>query len=81
MEMFLFLGEGTPEERWNNFLALHEAMKKELKRMGIGETHAMLPPQIEKRFGKRLESIGWVREWPSYRFELDGKAIPCDSTT
>jgi hypothetical protein len=81
MEMYLFLGDGEPEERWTTFLELHDAMAEEMKKLGIAEVHAMLPPEIERRFGKRLESIGWVKEWQSYRFELDGKVVPCESIT
>lgn len=35
---------------------------------GLDDAHAWLPPQIAKRFGRRLEALGWVRDdaWTPY---------------
>lgn len=63
-EAFLFLdGEwGKPTDRWLNVLALHEAIRKEAKSLGLKNVHAFLPPEVAKSFGRRLRTLGWIRE-------------------
>jgi hypothetical protein len=35
---------------------------------GLDDAHAWLPPPIARRFGRRLESLGWIRDdaWTPY---------------
>ena len=61
-------GAGSPRERWAQFLALHAAGERDLLARGLDDTHAWLPPQIARRFGRRLASLGWLRDdtWTPY---------------
>jgi hypothetical protein len=60
--------EGTPRERWDGLLALHEATRQEAWARGLADVHAWLPPEIAAKFGKRLTRLGWVRDdtWTPY---------------
>jgi hypothetical protein len=79
-EMYLLLnrdGEkataaGKPQERYAQLLALHEAGEQDLLARGLDDAHAWLPPPIAKRFGRRLASLGWIRDdaWTPYCFRL-----------
>jgi len=53
---------GTPRERWNWLLALHAATERDAWRRGLEDVHAWLPPPIARKFGKRIERLGWVRD-------------------
>jgi hypothetical protein len=57
-----------PRERYARLLALHRAAEQDLLARGLEDAHAWLPPPIAKRFGRRLESLGWVRDdaWTPY---------------
>ena len=69
-EMYLLVdpAAGTPRERYARLLALHEAGERDLLERGLEDAHAWLPPVIAKRFGRRLASLGWVRDdaWTPY---------------
>ena len=54
--------------RWAQLLALHAAGERDLLARGLDDAHAWLPPQIAKCFGRRLESLGWLRDdsWTPY---------------
>lgn len=69
-EMYLLAdpGAGNPRTRWAQLLALHRAGERDLLARGLDDAHAWLPPRIAKRFGRRLESLGWVRDdtWTPY---------------
>ena len=69
-EMYLMAdpAAGTPRERYARLLALHEAGERDLLERGLEDAHAWLPPVIAKRFGRRLASLGWVRDdaWTPY---------------
>jgi hypothetical protein len=69
-EMYLLLdpGAGTPRDRYARMLALHAAGERDLLMRGLEDAHAWLPPSIAKRFGRRLASLGWVRDnsWTPY---------------
>src|SRR5690242_876800 len=60
--------EGNARERWTQLLALHRAGEQDLLARGLDDAHAWLPPAIAKRFGRRLESLGWLRDntWTPY---------------
>jgi hypothetical protein len=53
---------GTPRERWHWLMALHAATEHDAWRRGLEDVHAWLPPPITKKFGKRMERLGWVRD-------------------
>jgi hypothetical protein len=53
---------GTPRERWHWLMALHAATERDAWQRGLEDVHAWLPPQINKKFGKRMERLGWVRD-------------------
>lgn len=57
-----------PRERFVRLLVLHYAAEQDLLARGLEDAHAWLPPPIAKRFGRRLESLGWVRDdsWTPY---------------
>lgn len=59
---------GTPRERWQALLTLHAATHRDAWRRGLEDVHAWLPPGLEKKFGKRIEGLGWVRDdaWTPY---------------
>src|ERR1700722_14171934 len=69
-EMYLLAdpSSGNPRERYLRLLGLHSAGEKDLILRGLDDAHAWLPPPIAKRFGRRLESLGWVRDsaWTPY---------------
>jgi hypothetical protein len=59
---------GTPRERWYWLMALHAAAEHDAWQRGLEDVHAWLPPPITKKFGKRMERLGWVRDdaWTPY---------------
>jgi hypothetical protein len=59
---------GKVRARWAQFLALHAAGERDLLARGLDDAHAWLPPPVARRFGRRLESLGWVRDtaWAPY---------------
>ena len=59
---------GNARQRWMQLLALHRAGERDLLARGLDDAHAWLPPQIARRFGRRLESLGWLRDdsWTPY---------------
>jgi hypothetical protein len=75
-EMYLLADPeaGTPRERYTRLLALHRAGETDLLARGLGDAHAWLPPPIAKRFGRRLDSLGWIRDdaWTPYCRRLRG---------
>jgi hypothetical protein len=68
MHLLLAPGEGKPRERYGRLLALHSAGERDLLARGLHDAHAWLPPPIAKKFGRRLKSLGWVRDdaWTPY---------------
>ena len=59
---------GTPRQRWQALLSLHAAAERDAWQRGLEDVHAWLPPGLAKKFGKRLERLGWVRDdrWTPY---------------
>ncbi|MGH9740569.1 MAG: hypothetical protein ACRD4X_18575 [Candidatus Acidiferrales bacterium] len=69
-------GAGNPRQRYGWLLALHAAGERDLLVRGLDDAHAWLPPAVAKRFGRRLEALGWVRDdtWSPYCRRLnDGR--------
>jgi hypothetical protein len=63
---------GKPQERFSNFVALHESFCEVAYRQGgLSDLHAWIPPQVARPFGRRLKRLGWKRPlWTSYAKEL-----------
>jgi hypothetical protein len=63
-EAYLLLdpSAGTPRDRWNWLLALHDAAERDAWQRGLEDVHAWLPPQIADRFGRRIAQLGWRRD-------------------
>jgi hypothetical protein len=60
-------GAGTPRQRWQHFLALHDAARIHAAARGLDDVQAFLPPRIARAFGRRLERLGWIRDpWPCF---------------
>ncbi|MGA9883584.1 MAG: hypothetical protein WBQ34_07690 [Candidatus Acidiferrales bacterium] len=61
-------GAENPLQRYDWLCALHAAGERDLLARGLDDAHAWLPPRIAKRFGRRLEALGWVRDdaWTPY---------------
>jgi hypothetical protein len=59
---------GTPRERWQWLLALHEVARRDAWQRGLEDVHAWLPPPIAQKFGRRLARLGWRRDdaWTPY---------------
>ena len=73
-EAYLLLDprSGTPRERWQWLLALHEAARRDAWQRGLEDVHAWLPPSIAQQFGRRLARLGWRRDdsWTPYCLRL-----------
>lgn len=69
-EMYLLADPdaGRPRDRYARLLALHSTGERDLHARGLDDAHAWLPPPIAKRFGRRLEALGWIRDdtWTPY---------------
>jgi hypothetical protein len=69
-EMYLLADPeaAQPRDRFARLLALHDAGERDLLARGLDDAHAWLPPRIAKRFGGRLQALGWVRDdaWTPY---------------
>ena len=73
-EMYLLADPqaGRPRERYDRLLTLHRAGAADLRARGLDDAHAWLPPPIAKRFGRRLQNLGWIRDdaWTPFCFPL-----------
>jgi hypothetical protein len=68
-ESYLLLDRaaGSPRERWEALLLLHETVRGCATRAGLDDVHAWLPPGVARSFSRRLTRLGWTREsWPSF---------------
>ena len=58
---------GTPRQRWQRFLALHEAAQRSAAARGLDDVQAFLPPRVARAFGRRLARLGWTQDpWPCF---------------
>lgn len=75
-EAYLLLdpAAGSPRDRWQWLLALHEATQQDAWARGLEDVHAWLPPPIAAKFGRRLTRLGWIRDdaWTPYCKRLTG---------
>lgn len=65
---------GTPLDRWLQIQELVEVAKKAAWEKGLDTLTCVVPPEIEKRFAKRLKQIGMLRDrnWSKWSFDLNG---------
>lgn len=59
---------GTPRERYQRLQILEMAAIEDASARGLEDAHCWLPPRVAKRFGRRLDAFGWVRDdaWTPY---------------
>ena len=58
---------GTPRQRWQRFLALHDAARHSASARGLDDVQAFLPPRVARAFGRRLSRLGWQHDpWTCY---------------
>jgi hypothetical protein len=58
---------GTPRQRWQHLLALHEAARQDAAARGLDDVQAFLPPRVARAFGRRLARLGWRQDpWPCF---------------
>lgn len=78
-EAFLLMDKkfGSPEERFIAFAALHEQVRLDAEARGLTDVHAFLPPVVARRFGDRLQALGWMREpWSPFTRNVQGSTFP-----
>ena len=65
---------GTPHDRWLKFQELVEAAKRAAWENGLDTLTCVVPPEIDRRFAKRLRKIGMTpdRPWRKWSFDLNG---------
>jgi hypothetical protein len=64
-------GAGSPRQRWQRFLALHDAARRDAAARGLDDVQAFLPPRIARAFGRRLAQLGWTRDpWPCFSRQI-----------
>jgi len=73
-EVYLWMDHhyGTPEERWEAVKAIHADLKEHGAKIGFDSFYCVLPPEVSKSFGPRLEDLGWKksRGWDRYTLEV-----------
>ena len=64
-------GYGTPKDRWQALLKIHEAVRQKAVETGFAEVQCFLPPEVPKSFGRKLKKLGWRHDdWEAYQFNL-----------
>jgi len=55
----------TPGFRYQALERLQAVAMRRLKELHVNDCHALIPPVVERRFGRRLLKLGWWRPtWP-----------------
>lgn len=68
--------QGTPREKWEAFLELHEAARLDCYARGLDDISCWVPPMIKKSFGRRLLRLGWNENlWPSFSRSVHDKTV------
>ena len=63
---------GTPRDRWQRILVMHEATRRAAAARGLDDAQAFLPPPVARAFGRRLERLGWRRDpWACFTRKVD----------
>jgi len=67
---------GTPRQRWQQFLALHEAARSSAAARGLDDVQAFLPPRVARAFGRRLARLGWTQDpWPCFSRRVEWRRL------
>ncbi len=74
-EAYLFIDPdaGTPRQRWQTFLRLHELLRRQAQSVGLHEVYCWVPPELgqSNKFCERLLSLGWREDkWRNFTFNL-----------
>jgi hypothetical protein len=72
-EAYLFMDPtaGTPRDRWQSFLELHENARAMALKIGLQDVHAFLPPNLGTGFDRRLKKLGWGSDtWRVYSYRV-----------
>lgn len=73
-EVYLWLDHewGTPEQRWEELKRLHADVVQQARTIGFDQLYCVLPPEVAKSFGPRLQELGWeqTRQWDRFTLEL-----------
>lgn len=71
-ETFFFINRGNPPEHAAKmFVELHQFTRHAAKYVGLNDVQALIPPEIEKKFGHQLLRLGWQKQlWPCYSREV-----------
>jgi hypothetical protein len=63
--------DGSPLQRWQWLLALHDATRQAAAARGLDDVQAFLPPRVARAFGRRLARLGWHHDpWTCYTRQL-----------
>ena len=77
--MILDPDHGTPRDRWQGLLQIHEAVRRQAVDLGLESLQCWIPPELAKKtttgreasFVRRLGSLGWTEDaWRSFCFRL-----------
>lgn len=64
-------GYGTPRDRWQALLRIHEAVRRKAVETGFAEVQCFVPPEVPKSFGRKLKKLGWRKDsWDCFQFNL-----------
>lgn len=64
-------GYGTPRDRWQALLKIHETVREKAVETGFAEVQCFVPPEVPKSFGRKLKKLGWTRDpWDCFHFNL-----------
>jgi len=71
-ETFFFINRNDPpQDAARMFMALHEETRRLAENLGLDDVQAMIPPELERKFGHQLKRIGWKKQlWPLYSREV-----------
>jgi hypothetical protein len=53
---------GTPAQRWMALQAVQRATREKMLEHGVRRCVTWIPHEIEKSYGRRLESLGWEKQ-------------------
>lgn len=71
VQSYVLIQPMAPHAKLHVLRVLHTDIPIILKTFGYTWVEAYIPPELVKRFGRRLErSFGWVRSWPSWTKKL-----------
>jgi hypothetical protein len=71
-ELYLFLDQDSDVRvKVSAMNELNEEMAKESWKLGLDQLLAWIPPEIEKKFSKRLKAMKWIRSpWQNWTLNL-----------